>query len=782
MSDDQLPPMTPDPTVPYVPAPSGDAPGFRPPTPSGPGSAPIGGPAAPGQGGPPSGGFPAVPGPAGPPSGGFAAAPGQGGPPTGGYGPAPAAGQAGGVPGQGPRRSRRRVGTGIVLVGVLAGAAVGFVAFRAATGGGGGASSPEAAVQDLAAALENEDAIALASVLAPDEVRSLGGLIDDVEAQASEGGLASKSKPYAGVDVTIEELELEVDELSDDVARVTIANGTAGYRLDDTALAERAQGLVPDDASTSESVDLDEVGDDWAVAEDGLYVVVVRQDGGWYVSLAYTAASYAAEAWGLPDGDFDQPDDLGDAAEEPEDAVRALVEAGGSLDPDELREQLPEQEWSVVAAYRRAIADIIDGDSDVVRIGFSDAEVEVDDLDLQVEDAASGTRKVVIDGAEGSVSWTDEYGDSRSADWEADGWCLEVSGDDGDGGRSCLLDDETLLGQTLEVPDPFVIVVGERGGWVVSPTATVISMAEAVVPQLTPDRVVHLLGRPDLVEPTGALALGEPVDIEVGEAAATTYTYTPAEDGVVVLVEDQDDDDYVDLDLYDDEGDEQYSDDGVGYEVTGGREYRLVAVGLVGDSVTASLGEVATEDLPANALEDGLSGELSAAVAARQYRFTPSDDVRFSMDVSGDAYAVIEGYCYADESGGDTCSLYADETYTLSVAPSSSDEPGGDFSIDFEIGGGASIDGDSYTGGYLDGDENGYHQVSVDSGTTAYFTLTADDGATDFDVDWGDGASGAGGDTEEFSIDGPFTGELRVFIYSPDSYDSAGYSIEVYAG
>ncbi len=664
----------------------------------------------------------------------------------------------------------------IAVIGVLALLATSAFVLRAVTGGGGGASSPEDAVQALADAIGSEDPAALASALAPDEVRSLSLLLDEVEQQAEEGGLAGPQRTFSGIDVSIADLELEVDELGDDVARVTVRDGAIGYEVEREGLSDRTRSLLPEDLDESGSVGVDDFEDD--EIED-FYLMTVRQGGGWYVSLTYTAASYAAEIWGLPEGDFDDDVELGDAAETPEDAARELVEAGGSLDVEGVRDRLPEGEWSVLGAYERAIEEVIEGDSDEVDLDITDLELEVDDVSLEVE-GSSSTRKVVIAGAEGSVQWTDIDGE-QGADWELDGWCMEVSEYDGDGSEGCLFDDDALFGQVFDLGDPYVVVMEERSGWVVSPTATVVEMARELVPQITPDLFLNLIGRPDRIEPSGEIALGESVDVEVGPAGASTYSFTPDEDASVI-VDSQSGDDWVEVSLIDAAGEWVDSAEGWGQEVVAGEEYRVVLEGAVGAPVEIALGRVSVEDLPGDAFAAGLSGRLDLTTPVRQYRFSPPDDVAMTMTVSDAVQASISGgdeYCevYPGESG--SCSFQSGSDYVLTIT-SADDDPDVPFTVSFEEGGDATVDGDTFTTGSMYEDENAYHQLSVAEGVTATVVVTADDGESDIDVGWDQGTETSVGAVEEFTVYGPFDGELELYVYS--AYSSpVGYSIEVYA-
>ena len=196
---------------------------------------------------------------------------------------------------------------------------------RAVTGGSGGASSPEAAVEDLAAALEEEDPVAALATMDPDEVEALGDVYESAAARAEAIGFAPDAAALGGVDIALSGLRYDVDELGDGVAKVTVSGG-ADLTVTRDELGGRTEAVVerlaeedgeePEDRLEGELEDEDLVVTDDEGDEVDPFVVTVRRGGGWYVSPLHTAAQYGVEALGL-DAPSLPPPDAGDAGRGP---------------------------------------------------------------------------------------------------------------------------------------------------------------------------------------------------------------------------------------------------------------------------------------------------------------------------------------------------------------------------------------------------------------------------------------------------------------------------------
>ncbi|MCU1429407.1 MAG: hypothetical protein JWL83_3407, partial [Actinomycetia bacterium] len=226
-----------------------------------------------------------------------------------------------------PVRRRRSTVRGVVaLIGVVALVGVSFVAVSA-IGSRGGASSPEAAVRALAHAVDSEDPLAAIDVLAPDEVRTLRNTVSVVERKAAEVKLVNTaSKPLAGVDLKVADLALSTEQLAAGYVKVHVTGGVLSAQTHRADFGPALRKLI-DRAGTSGSgscsssmggacppptTTVDPSGDhagsvDFAKVrplDAEPFVVVIRRDGNWYVSPAYTALEYARIANDLPAPDY----------------------------------------------------------------------------------------------------------------------------------------------------------------------------------------------------------------------------------------------------------------------------------------------------------------------------------------------------------------------------------------------------------------------------------------------------------------------------------------------
>jgi hypothetical protein len=134
-----------------------------------------------------------------------------------------------------------------------------------------GAASPEAAVRDLAAAVEG-NAEAAVDHLTPAERRVLGAYRQSVPA-GSMGHLGDPRR----VGLTVERLTTRTEQVADGVARVHLTGGTLRPRPGSGGQAH------------AEPLDLGRLG-----AERGVepYLVAIQRDGTWYPSLVFTAADW----------------------------------------------------------------------------------------------------------------------------------------------------------------------------------------------------------------------------------------------------------------------------------------------------------------------------------------------------------------------------------------------------------------------------------------------------------------------------------------------------------
>lgn len=323
-----------------------------------------------------------------------------------------------------PRRNRVLVSVGSLLT--VAMVALGAAAFAAA---GGGAADPEAAVRSFAGALDAEDALGAFATFAPDETRSLPQVflaastkLDELQPDRRGGGAGpgGGGSALAGLDITVDGLELKTTPLADDLAKVEIVGGTieittdvdagsgwfglwfpffwfgspnyfgcdldiddesfetldAAAEADDLAAEWEAECLDEDDAETvTERIDFAK---ERARAErrgDPVPFIMTVQRGGWYVSPFFTAAEWYRVA---TDGAaVDYAAEPGPAASTPAKAVEALATAVAERDVRSVANTLASEMavWRVYAKQWDADLD------DLVSFAVDDLRVREEPID-----------------------------------------------------------------------------------------------------------------------------------------------------------------------------------------------------------------------------------------------------------------------------------------------------------------------------------------------------------------------------------------------------------------
>lgn len=419
------------------------------------------------------------------------------------------------------------IGVAVVAV-VLAGA---FAITSLASSDG--TDSPEAAVDALFAALDDEDAIGALESLAPGEREMLLDPIRDIQHELTRLDVVGdfELEEVPGFDLQSADLSYRTVELADGLSRVEVIGGTLtatsipadlpfGSLLEDQ-LAEDPSGESPETVTTD-------------FADHPVSIVTVQRDGNWHVSLAYTLAEAARESSGMPVPRIGEgPEPVGSAS--PEDAVRDMADAltqittGSQAANERIISLLPPDELAVVYDYA---AGWFGGSGDGPDSVGPDETLVINDLDLSVE-GNGRVRRVSIDGFDieltgtgTSISSSDRFSGRERQEYTTttrvifDGECVSVRststrpvpdeedekvcrGDDlEDGGLSALSRMQDLsLGIT---------VVETDGRWYVSPVRTVLDTLVEALATITVDDLESLLGSLDdstmpLIGPSGTI-------------------------------------------------------------------------------------------------------------------------------------------------------------------------------------------------------------------------------------------------------------------------------------
>jgi len=353
----------------------------------------------------------------------------------------------------------------------------------------GGAGSPEEAAESLVLSAAEQDPVGMLDLVSPAEVDGLDDVYDAAFERAEDEELVEGDGITDALEVELSDLDFDVDELGDGLARVTLEGGRYDVSWDPDQLPERLDFLAEESEEDSESGDLEDL-----FEGEKPSVTTVEIGGRWYVTLLGTIADNAYRegevAADESDYDLEKPDwDLATedvepiTGEDPEEVIDNLVDAINSGDVEELLANLPEDLVKPLRPYAPVIEDLQDeGSWAEGEIGL---DVDATDLELETEDLDDGKVKVVIEqGTFSATAWEEGY-DSDSGSIEVDGDCIEVYADGELDGAGCISD--TPGAEDLGIDELFFVLTEVDGGYQLDPTATLVEYAALAVDNLTGD-------------------------------------------------------------------------------------------------------------------------------------------------------------------------------------------------------------------------------------------------------------------------------------------------------
>jgi hypothetical protein len=403
-------------------------------------------------------------------------------------------------------RKRRRFGSIVASVGIAALIGVGVLAVTAMLGSGG-ADSPEGAVRQLANAINSKDPLAAVDVLVPSEVRSMRDSVKGITDRAAELRIVDEaSKPLEGVDLSVDHLELRTEPLADGYAKVIITSGELSASTHRAQLSTLLQKAQRDGSDAQSHTDLSTLARDSGIST---FVVVIRRDGGWYVSPAYTTLEYIRELNQYPAADFGSAKAAELGAATPEGAVSDALYAWQSADWDRLIALSPPDELPLYD-YRAMIdASAVDAHPDFTIAGMSmTSTINGDAAVVQLE--SSGTfgsdpvRKWQVGGACASFLDGSAYSDSGSS-----GLCLS-----GELGGTLPFGLMYAGASNVQSTGPVSIsLVREGGRWFVSPVTTVLKVVDATVRRIDQRTVYTVLGLAYELPPDGTITFDQPFEV-----------------------------------------------------------------------------------------------------------------------------------------------------------------------------------------------------------------------------------------------------------------------------
>lgn len=264
---------------------------------------------------------------------------------------------AGPAPAPAGRRRRRRgwvIAAVLVLVLAVSGSAFAIYSYFFQRG----ASSPDGVMDSIAEAIPGKDILSLGKMVSPEEIDTVTKSADVIKDGGSGSGeRSSKGDPGSlfsedavdsyleSVTVSSSEMRYSVDQKSDDLAIATISSWRLNARVDQSLAStlrtryESAKGSTLnqkekdffDDLDFSDATYNDDVSRDFFSGDIPLELVLVREDGRWYVSPMMTWAQWEYQKAASRDDDVKTPDYRADfeaeGAHSPEEAVRDLTQS-----------------------------------------------------------------------------------------------------------------------------------------------------------------------------------------------------------------------------------------------------------------------------------------------------------------------------------------------------------------------------------------------------------------------------------------------------------------------
>ncbi|MBJ8347624.1 hypothetical protein [Antrihabitans sp. YC2-6] len=360
-----------------------------------------------------------------------------------------------------------------------------------------GASSPENAALDALAAVESRDPLAFTETIAAGELDGLSDVLTSTSDKAEETGFqdgGGVSGLLQGLSVATDDVHTEVEEIRDDLAKVTFTSGSATVAVDPDEVNVGFRDLISKDATAEEeTIDISDLTGE---TENGdpiaPFVMTVKIDGRWYLSPLYTAGEYATVA--LDERRIDDPDvdtqEYGTPEEAAEGFLRAVADTVERRDVSDLSGAMSSHIGRAIATYQPLFDRLLDANE-----LDDDVSIDIDRAEFTSETSGSSA-KVVADNLDMTVTTN---GDSYKV--EVSGDCVDTTGPDGEREHNCG-DDEGIgvlgfffsLGREGGGVPEGISATRDGSGWHIDPVATLVTGAFDSLDGLTTDQLLFLIG------------------------------------------------------------------------------------------------------------------------------------------------------------------------------------------------------------------------------------------------------------------------------------------------
>lgn len=396
-------------------------------------------------------------------------------------------------PGGQPRKRRKLLVAVPVVVAVAVAGGIAVAATRGAMGDTGGAATPEDAVRSAATAVGKQDVGALLSVMNPDEVRTLGPLLEMARQKVAPSGVVQADGVLAPwLSLTLTGITMTDDRPRPDVAMVTLTGGQAAASMDETTMPTVIRSANPRQIRSAGSIASDQTSGGGSPA--GMRTIVVLDRGGrWFISPTTTVLEALRRQLRLPAPSFSSPTPLGNGASTPAGAVEGLMTSAQNGDLRSAAGYLSTKDLPGLGWYYNSFAGEITS-------ALEQAPGSLSNLDTSVDQMSDGLQKVTVHAVSGQ---------GRNGSFRYQSGCV-VTPDSSH--PSCL---DGNVSRLTGLTDPFVVTEKDGGHWRVSVMATALEYLRVLVTKGNAEAAYMALGVPQIAPVTAT--------IQSGQSASVTY-------------------------------------------------------------------------------------------------------------------------------------------------------------------------------------------------------------------------------------------------------------------
>ena len=403
----------------------------------------------------------------------------------------------------GKRRRKKWVPIAAVLAAVLAVGGGAFAVYTYLTQRG--AASPDEVMSTVSQAIADKDIISMFKMVSPSEIDTVADSADAIRdggsdsrkgsSKADPGALLSKdaiNSYLEALDVSSSEMTYSVDQKSDDLAIATISSWhldvSVNQSLADTLRTRyqsaKGSSLTDDEEEFFSNLDFSDLSYDGDFAEDfsedfnnegiPLEIVMIKEDGRWYISPLLTSAQWSYQTQTKWDDDVESPNydadfDSVKGADSPEAAVQNLTEA--ILDARRPSDMLDDSVTGLLSLPERRLAMVYGP----VMIGddakFSERASENVKIDWDLTSTDIGGGQSVVQPGNSTITLNPDDDDEKIT-FEFEGNTMKVTTPASDNNTASV--DFT---RQLEDPDRLGVVVEKGDGtWHVSSSGTIVNI------------------------------------------------------------------------------------------------------------------------------------------------------------------------------------------------------------------------------------------------------------------------------------------------------------------